>query len=325
MTNRTRWTGETAAVHMVVDLPVARPDESVAAVLGRLRDTTYALADSVYVLDAAGRLLGVAALPALLRAPADRPVGQVMVRPAATAAIDEDQERVAGTAIRHDLVAVPVVDARGRFAGVVPPSAIFGVLRREHVEDLHRLAGILHETEQAREAIEEPPLRRVRHRLPWLTVGLAGSILAAFVVSRFEEVLEARIAVAFFVPAIVYLADSIGTQTEAVVVRRLSLGPVRLGRLLLEELRTGFLIGLALGGALFVLSRPILEDPRLAAAIALAVVAAGSVAATIGLLLPWLLDRLGRDPAFGSGPVATVIQDVLSLVIYFLMVRLLVV
>ncbi len=76
---------------------------------------------------------------------------------------------------------------------------------------------------------------------------------------------------------------------------------------------------------MFVLSRPILEDPRLAAAIALAVVAAGSVAATIGLLLPWLLDRLGRDPAFGSGPVATVIQDVLSLVIYFLMVRLLVV
>jgi magnesium transporter len=118
-------------------------------------------------------------------------------------------------------------------------------------------------------------------------------------------------------PAIVYLADAIGTQTEAVVVRGLSLSHRPLGRLLVGELSTGVLIGLPLGLVALLAAYLAFGDGRLALAVGLAILIAGSVATTCGLLLPWLLSHMGFDPAFGSGPVATVIQDVLSLLIYF--------
>jgi magnesium transporter len=197
---------------------------------------------------------------------------------------------------------------------------LLNILRREHVEDLHRLAGIAHEELRAREAMEEPPVRRARHRLPWLFVGLAGSMLAAFVVAQFETLLAANVAVAFFVPGIVYLADAIGTQTEAITVRGLSLSHARIGSLLSGEVRTGLLMGVLLGtiaaGAVWLM----VDDPRLAVAVGLSLFAASGIATTIGLALPWLLDRLGRDPAYGSGPLATIIQDLLSVAVYFLVV-----
>jgi magnesium transporter len=155
-------------------------------------------------------------------------------------------------------------------------------------------------------------------------VGLVGSILATFVVSRFEHALEERVAIAFFVPGLVYLADAIGTQTEAVAVRGLSMTHVPLRILLAEELKAGLLIGLILGGATVPLVWLVFADMSLALAVALALFFAGGVATSIGLLLPWALSRIGQDPAFGSGPVATIIQDVLSLLIYFTIVSLLV-
>lgn len=140
--------------------------------------------------------------------------------------------------------------------------------------------------------------------------------LSALVVSRFERVLHSNVAVAFFVPAIVYLADAIGTQTEAIVVRGLSLSRLSLRHLLFNELGTGLLIGACLGALAFPLIM-LLFGVQLALAVTVAILLAGAVATSIGLLLPWLWHRLGTDPAFGSGPVATIIQDVLSLLIYF--------
>ena len=98
--------------------------------------------------------------------------------------------------------AVPVTDENGRLLGVVPPMVLLQILRHEHVEDIHRLAGIRHETVLARSAIEAPPVRRARDRLPWLLIGLAGSMVATFVVAAFERSLESRVAIAFFIPGI---------------------------------------------------------------------------------------------------------------------------
>jgi magnesium transporter len=135
--------------------------------------------------------------------------------------------------------------------------------------------------------------------------------------SRFEAGLATLPAIAFFVPGLVYLADAIGTQTEAVAVRGLSLSGTPLLHLLAGEVRTGLLIGALL--ALFIGPAAWIAygNGRLALAVALAVAAAGAVAAMLGLLLPWLLQRAGKDPAYGSGPLATIVQDVLSLLIYF--------
>jgi len=160
--------------------------------------------------------------------------------------VDEDQEKLASLALHHRLTLVPVVNHGGHFLGVVPPLALMHILRHEHVEDLHRLAGIKRETHQAREAMESAPLRRARDHLPWLLLGLAGSALATQVVAQFEVQLQHRIAIAFFIPGLVYIADAIGTQTEAIAVRRLSLSHANLRSLLGGEMRTGLLIGLTL-------------------------------------------------------------------------------
>jgi magnesium transporter len=139
--------------------------------------------------------------------------------------------------------------------------------------------------------------------------------------AAFESTLSRSLAVAFFVPGIVYLADAIGTQAETVAVRGLSLTRAGIGHLLAGELRTGMLIGASLGLISFLPVYVFFSDVRLAGAVASAIFAAGTVAAGLGMLLPWLLARSGRDPALGSGPLATVIQDVLTLLVYFAVVK----
>lgn len=308
---------ETALEHVVRDVVTAGPATTVAELMTGLSGRRCDIVDTVYVLDDGGRLVGTLALARLLTLPAATPIGQAMQPRPPTAHPGMDQEKVVALARKHDLAAMPVTDPEGRLLGVVPPQAMLQVLHREHVEDVHRLAGIVHGRDHAREALETSPWRRVLNRMPWLLVGLVGSMLAAGIMSRFEGVLQRNVAVAFFVPAIVYLADAIGTQTEAVAVRGLSLSHRPLGRLLASELATGAMIGLGLG----LLAVPAVflgtGDLRLAAAVCIAIFAAGGAAAFVGLIFPWLLSRAGWDPAYGSGPVATVIQDMLSLVVYF--------
>lgn len=221
---------------------------------------------------------------------------------------------------RHRLTAVPVADLHRILVGAVPAAGPLDIGRREYEEDLSRLAGIMHEADHgltADRALTNSPWRRARQRLPWLLVGLIGAVMATAVVARFESAVAGYVAIAFFIPAIVYLADAVGTQTETVVVRGLAAHDFPFGRLLLGEVTTGALLGAVLGCVALAAIWLFFGDVRLAAAVALTILAASGVAAACGPMLPRALDRLGFDPAFGSGPVATVIQDVLNLPIYF--------
>jgi magnesium transporter len=315
---------ETAARHLARQVPVARGSETATAVLQRLQGVSYDYAGAVYLTDPQGRLEGIVPMNRLLAAGSGQTLDAI-ARPAPpTVTPDSDQEHAASLAIHEEIAAVPVVDAQHRLLGVIPPQALIEILRREHVEDLHRLAGITRENVRARHAIEAPPARRARDRLPWLVAGLGGSIVATFVVAHFEHALNSQIAIAFFIPGIVYLADAIGTQTEAIAVRGISLSRVSILSLVLSEIRTGLIIGSTLAVLAFFPVWWWFDAPRLALAVALALLTAGVVATSVGILLPWLLSRLGRDPAFGSGPIATILQDVLSLLIYFAMISLLV-
>jgi magnesium transporter len=311
---------ETAAAHMVTRLPTARPDERAGDVLARLAGRSWDIVDELYLVDEAGTLAGVVAGNRLLAATHDEQVGTLGVARVAVRG-EDDQEVVAGLALRTGVTAVPVVDDRGRLLGVVPPLALIDILHREHVEDLHRLAGIGRERAFARQSLESPPLRRARDRLPWMLVGLSGSIIATLVMASFERTLAERIAVSFFVPAVVYIADAMGTQTEAIVVRGLSMARIPLRAMLRAELATGLILGAVLGGVALPMVWAAFGELRLGIAVGLALFVAGAVATSVGLLLPWTLQRLGRDPAFGSGPLATVIQDVLSLLVYFAVIR----
>lgn len=308
---------ETAQRHLVTRVPVLRDTDRAGALLERLRAENFELADPAYLVDGEGRLVGTVALSEALRA--DPGVELASLARAAPSAVPlgTDQEQVASHAIMHGLAAVPIIGRGDRLLGVVPPVALIEVLRDEHVEDLHRISGILREERVANLAIEEPPLRRARHRLPWLLGGLAGSAISALVMKQHAQALEANVAIAFFIPAIVYLADAIGTQSEAIAVRGLSLSRKPLMSALGSELRTGALIGAVLSLLALIPVWLLLGDGRLAIAVATALFAASTSATLIGFSLPWLLARTGADPAFGSGPVATILQDVLSLLIYF--------
>ena len=308
---------ETSADHIGPHVVLAYPGDSAAALRGRIRHLRQTAWELVCVIEPGERLLGTLTAAELLALPDDAEIGAAARRDGIRVLPDTDQEKMASIALHHGVSAIPVVDAAGRLVGVVGPTKLMRILRREHVEDLHRLAGITRESDRAREAIEEAPMRRVRHRLPWLLVGLGGSMLATFVVARFESALAAMPALAFFVPGLVYLADAIGTQTEAVAVRGLSLSHVGLAKLIGGELRTGLLIGLVLALLAFPMIWVVFGELYLAAAVTLALAGASVVASVLGLLLPWLLARFGSDPAYGSGPLATIVQDVLSLLIYF--------
>ena len=317
------FVSDTAARRLNSSVPTGTATDTVQTLLTRLREIPFESVEAVYVLDAERHLVGVVPLVHLLRAEPAISLREIMLPPPVEAQVSDDQEFVASLALHHQITEVPIVDTDRRFLGVVTSQKLMHVLRREHIEDLHRLAGIRAETEQARHCLEEPPMRRAKDRLPWLLLGLLGSIGATAVMASFESALHRRVEIAYFIPGLVYLADAIGTQTEAVTVRGLSLSHAPLSRLLWGEVRTGLLIGLTLALAVFPVTWLGFHDVRLAFSIAFSVFCAGAIATTVGLLLPWTLSRLRQDPAFGSGPVATVIQDVLSLLIYLTVVSLL--
>lgn len=296
-------------------VPIAHPDATVAEVLEGLVGRRFESAAHV-VACRDGRLVGLARIEDVLAADATTPLGDVMDAdpPVVTAGVHE--EVAAWKAVRHGESALAVVDDQGWFVGLIPPRRMVEVLLGEHDEDLARLGGYLASTSSARHVTEEPVLLRLAHRLPWLLFGLVGSVAAAGIVGAYERQLDEHVLLAFFVPGIVYMADAVGTQTEALVIRGLSVG-VPVGRIVRREVITGLLVGVILALAFVPAGLLLWDETDVVAAVALALLAACSTATLVAMALPWLFDRLGRDPAFGSGPLATVIQDLFSLVIYF--------
>lgn len=283
----------------------------------RLAADTFAAADLLVVTGADGRYAGAAPLLRLLQADGATPVSELVQSDWPMVTPDVDQERAVHIAAEAKVAALPVVAADGAVVGVLPPVVLLEVMAHEHREDVHRVAGILRERDGPRHALEDHPLRRAARRLPWLLVGLALSAGATAVMHEYESTMQANLAIAFFIPAIVYLTDAIGTQTEAIAVRGLSLRRLPLARILALELATGALIGLVIGGAALPAVWLMYGSMALALGVAATLLIAGTLASSIGLVLPWLLAKTGIDPAFGSGPVATIIQDVLTILVYF--------
>ncbi len=314
---------DTAAEHMVAGIPRAHIDTTVDQVIESLRGTLFECADTVFVTDAAGRLQGIVRINDLFADGALR-IGDIMEPEHETVRLDADQEQIAALAMRLKMIAVPVVDRNERLIGAVPPEALFRILRDEHMEDLQLIAGITAHEDGPGAALHASLINRVARRLPWLVFGLAASSIITVVMVRFEHALAANVAVAFFVPALIYIAGAIGTQAVSVSVRSLAREDVQI----LSQLRDELIIGIGIGTALGTLAAGAVlaafGDQLLALAVGLSVLAGGAMSAVVGFGLPWVFQRLGSDPAMGSGPICTIIQDVASLLIYFGLVSLLV-
>lgn len=309
--------------YVVSDVPVCGPTDPLRDVRALLRAREYEAVAEVAVVDRE-RLLGLLPIERVLAATDGALAREVMDADPPVVAPGTDQEQAAWKAVRHGESSLAVAGADGTFHGLVPPARLLGVLLHNHDQDFARLGGYLQGTESARHATEEPLGRRLWHRLPWLVIGLLGSALAAVLVGGFEEEIAADVRVAFFVPGVVYLADAVGTQTEALVIRGLSVGASMRRAFRLETL-TGLLLGLLMAVISFVVVWLALDSAALAAAVGTALLGACTIATLVAMVLPLAMARGGRDPAFGSGPLATVVQDLLSLAIYFAAVSLFVI
>jgi magnesium transporter len=311
----------TAAELMTVDIPRGDGRHRVGDMIATLRRHVWEEVGHVYLVDDQAALVGQVPIERLLQAKEDTALAELKGLPPIEVLPGDPAETVALRAVeRHD-ADVAVIDGHRRLLGAIPIGRLLALLHEEHVDNFLRMGGVsqfgLHPPNGRQTFID------VRARIPWLLVGLAGGFMAGGVASAFETALKQEVALAFFLPLVVYMADAVGTQTETVLVRRLSYGKVSTWVQLTREAMIGASIGAIVGliatGCLW------LWDGRTALALVVGVSLAVSaiVAAVLASLLPLGLARLGTDPALASGPVATVVQDILSVGIYLTIASLL--
>jgi magnesium transporter len=154
------------------------------------------------------------------------------------------------------------------------------------------------------------------HRVPWLFFGLIGGIGVTYVVSSFEDLLAKNIHLAFFVPLIIYLSDSFGTQSETLYIRAVSTRNIHMGLYLLKEMVAGAVTGILFGILLWAVAVLWLNDFSVALAVGLAMVVNMVLAPIVALTVAVSLENLSSDPAFGAGPFATILQDLVSVSVY---------
>jgi len=322
---------ESAGGIMAAEFVAVPLDWTVAQVTEEVRRNAEEVEDIyvVFVVDEAGCLKGVVNLKRLLLSGALRRIGDIMEADFHAVDTGLDQEEVARVMERYDLVSLPVVDADGRLVGRVTIDDIVDVIRDEAEEDFRRMSGV--------STSEEPTdsvFRIVTHRLPWLLAGLAGASLAASVIWMFNATLQEASILAGFIPIIMATAGNAGIQSSAITVQGLASGDMwatDLKRRVTKELRVAIVnasvAALLLGLVIMVISPTIIggiSSPfRLALTATLALLLVIVQATTMGTLIPLVLNKVGIDPALATGPFITTSNDIIGILVFFLLARIL--
>ncbi len=273
----------------------------------------------IYIVDSKNRLVGVISIKEVFGLPKTTSVAQVMKRELVKVRPHTDQERVAMLAIKHSLKAIPVVDAEGKFLGAVPSDVILYVLHQEHIEDILHSIGIHAIGDPSKDLTTSSAIFHFKKRLPWLMVGTLGGFGAAILVGSFESLLEELLLLAAFIPALVYMADAVGVQTQMIFIRSLILDQsLDFKKYLQREIIVGVLLAVVLAAMIGVLSFIWHGLPILSLILSLSFFLAIIFAVVVAVLLPWAFYKFHQDPAIASGPLATITRDILSIIIYFL-------
>lgn len=305
--------------HLLTKVPTFAPDTKVREVVKHLTDKhhQFETISYAYVLDN-NKLVGVLSVKELLRSHVDTKLADIMVRKLATVHPHATAEHAAIMAIQHGIKSVPVVDHNGTFVGAVGTDTILHTLHHEHVEDLLRIGGIqITEQKHILEMLSDRIGHLIKIRFPWLFLGLVGGFLATLVVRAFETTLMEKVALAFFMPAVVYMASAVGTQTQTLFIRLMAIKKIGVAQYVGRELVVDGALGILLASAMYIFARISSGQLEIALTVATAMFLTILLAGLVAVAIPWLLIRLKRDPALGAGPFATVIQDILSLVVYF--------
>lgn len=303
-----------------------RPNMTADEALLYLRRQARANVETIYVayvLDSEQRLMGVVSFRDLFSADPKALVSDIMETDVVRVTDDMDQETVSRLFAEHDLNAIPVVDKDGRMQGIVTVDDIVDVVQEEATEDIQKLGGVA--------ALEMPYLESSRREMIKKRVGvlvgmLLCSTLTAIALGSFEGQIAAVPILAVFMTLIVSAGGNSGTQASTLVVRAMALGEVRGADwwlIMRRELLTGLLLGTLLGSvvALGVATWGAAADYKhyemLAVVAGLSVLSCVLFGNVAGSMLPFIMRRVGADPASASAPVVTVIVDVTGILIYF--------
>lgn len=271
----------------------------------------------VYVVDAAGQLRGVISIKEIFRQPKSAAVSALMETKVFSVTPDTSQEVAAYRAMKHKLKEIPVVEHDGRLLGVIPHDVILSLVYREARDDLLKMAGIRHRGAVMDDIFQLSIVESLSHRLPWLIIGLVGGVAVARIIGLFEATLERNLILAAFIPLIVYMSDAVGTQMEAFIIRDLAINPgLRFRPYFLRQFSILLIISLITSAMLFLVGA-LSGSLRLGLVLAVALGAAILSSVFTGLLVPFLFSRWRLDPADASGPIATILQDLVSVLIYF--------
>lgn len=317
---------ETAGRLMTTDFVDLKETYTVAKALEHIRktapdkETIY----YCYVIDSSRVLVGLVSLRELILAPPDALIADIMNREVISVTTDTDQEEVARIVSEYDFLAVPVVDREHRLVGIITVDDIVDVMQDESTEDIHLMGGV---SDVGGEYFRAGILDSIKRRVGWLILlivieGFSGSVLKAY-----SGLLQAVVALSFFVPMLVDTGGNAGTQSATLVIRGLATGRVderSALRVISTELVTGAILGAAMGvlGALrAVLLR---TDIAVGIAVGVALAAVVTISSTVGALLPFVARRLKVDPAVMAGPFVTTVVDVFGLVVYLEIAKLII-
>ncbi|WP_083100689.1 magnesium transporter [Pseudophaeobacter leonis] len=259
-----------------------------------------------YIIDEAGKLVGVVSLRSLLATKRSALLTTIMVEPM-TVQTHTNLSDLGDIFDKYAFLGVPVVDVDGRMLGVVSRDAVSqALLERAESENL-KLQGVVGD-----ELRSMPTWLRSRRRLAWLSANIVLNMIAASVISAYEETLLAVIAIAVFLPMVSDMSDCSGNQAVGVTMRELSLGLVRpkdAFKVWLKEISVGVINGIALGILIAIVAWVWKGSPALGLVIGAALALNTMLAVSIGGVVPLLLKRIGQDPAVASGPLLTTVTD----------------
>lgn len=302
---------ESAGRRMQTEYIAVPPFWTVGQAIDYMRDTED-LPDSFYelfVVDPTYRLLGTVALDRLLRTKRPVSVSDIMGETAHTVRAEDDQEEVARTFERYNLVSAAVLDEADRLVGVLTIDDIVDVIHEEHDEDIKRMGGV------GDEEISDNVFNAVRSRFIWLMVNLGTAVLASVIIGLFDATIQQMVALAVLMPIVASMGGNAATQTMTVAVRALAtreLDAYNVRRIIGREGAVGLINGVLFAIVVGLVSAMWFGNGALSIVIALAMIINMVAAGFAGILIPILLEKLKADPAIASGVFVTTVTDVVG-------------
>jgi magnesium transporter len=320
MKKESNYPVKTTGYNMVTEVPVFSADDTIEEIKDILVDKSsqFNSLDYIYLTDKINTLVGVISIKNLL-VTMDKTAraSQIMVRDLITANVDTDQGKLVYLALSHGLKSIPVVNNEGGFMGVVPYDTILQIFNQEVQSDVFNFGGIFHRIGNEYTSIHSSATHMIRSRLPWLIIGVIGGTLAASLIAQFEELLSSFIALASFIPVMVYMSDAAGAQTEALIIRSMALDThLNVRKYLIREILVATVLALASGAFAALLALITRQNIILGVIIFVALFLSIIASVTINTLAPLILRKFNYDPALATGPLATIFSDIATLAIY---------